>query len=140
MRLAVVRFLAERPTFFATFLTAFLAAAFLVAVPFGVALRLTNDLDLVFVGFLLAAVLFVAARFGVAVRLTGVLVLTGFFFATIFFATVRFGVGARLAVDLASVFAAFVALRLVAFAVRFRFDDVEADLEARLGFAVRART
>ncbi len=102
----VVRFLAERPTFFAAFLTAFLAAAFFVAVRFGVALRLSTDLVLVFVGFLFAAVFFVAVCLDVALRLTGdlVLALAGF----------------------------FVRARRFEVAVLFRFDDVEADMEARL--------
>jgi hypothetical protein len=89
--------------------------AFFVAMRFGVPVRLTGDLVLVLARFFATARCFeVAAGFAVADRLTGdlVLVLAGF----------------------------FVTARLFVGAVGFRFDDFEADFEARLCVPVRART
>jgi len=58
-----------------------------------------------------------------------------------FFVAVRFGVPVRLTGDLVLVLAGFfAAARLFVVAVRFRFDDFEADFEARLCVPVRART
>jgi hypothetical protein len=58
-----------------------------------------------------------------------------------FFVAVRFGVPVRLTGDLVLILAGFVAAaRRFEVAVRFRFDDFEADFEARLCVPVRART
>jgi hypothetical protein len=57
-----------------------------------------------------------------------------------FFVAVRFGVPVRLTGDLVLVLADFFVAALFVIAVRFRFDDFEADFEARLCVPVRVRT
>jgi hypothetical protein len=115
----VTRFTFFARLFFVAFFAAFrfcarAARAFVVAAGRRRVLALVVPRFAALSGALLVPAFFVAVRFGVEVRLTGALflVLAGF----------------------------FAAARLFEVAVRFRFDDFEADFEARLCVPVRART